>query len=165
MAAWVAEEFNRILGRDVTGEDGKSNLELVGDAEEHRRSAWNRFKVFSPIKEGGNSKAIVDTRWVLPWKVVGGKNTAKARPVAEGYKDPDMKEGNVSCAGCVSRRSSHLQALSVAAIKSCEIWFLDIGNAFLPADGFSRGVHPRAPQKCGPKNTRRIGVLGAPADV
>ena len=58
---------------------------------------------------------MVGTRWVLTWTVVDGVITVKARLVANGYQEPDLKDGLVETAGCVSLRSSHLQVVSLAA--------------------------------------------------
>ena len=40
------------------------------------------------------AKDIVDTRWVLTWKEVDGRKTVKARFVAKGYQDPDLRDSN-----------------------------------------------------------------------
>ena len=54
---------------------------------------------------GAQSEEVADTRWVLTWKGVDSAKTAKARLVAEGYQDPDLRNGNADYAGCVSRYS------------------------------------------------------------
>ena len=52
------------------------------------------------------------------WPVRGSMaKTVKARLVAKGYQDPDPRGGNVDIAGCVSRRSAHLQLRSLGALK------------------------------------------------
>ena len=106
---------------------------------------------------------MVDTRWVLARKEVDGAKTAKARLVAEGYQEPDLREGNVDGAGCVSHRSSHLQLVSLGPLKQSSIRSLDIKNAFLQADGFDREVYLRAPCGWNSKDVRRIWRLRAPA--
>ena len=85
------------------------------------------------------------TRWVLTWKMVEGVKTVKARLVATGYQDPDLKNGLVETSGCVSPRSSHLQVVSLAALRGRRLWSLDIKNAFLQADGFGRDVFIQSP--------------------
>ena len=71
---------------------------------------------------------------------MGGKTCAKASLVAKGYQDPDLQEGIVDTSWCVGLWSSHLQLISLRAIKEWNLWSLDIKNAFLQADGFARGV-------------------------
>ena len=44
------------------------HVDLAGDAKEKGVNAWKEFEVPKPLKEGSNSKAIVDTRWALTWK-------------------------------------------------------------------------------------------------
>ena len=66
--------------------------------------AWGKFKVFSPAKESDISKKVIDSRWVLTWKMVDGIKKAKARLVAKGFQDPGLTEGLVDTSGCVSLR-------------------------------------------------------------
>ena len=92
-----------------------------------------------------------------------GKKCVKARLVAKGFQDPDLKEGLVDTSGCVSLRSSHLQLVSLSAIRKWELWSLDIKNAFLQADGFDRDVFLHAPAEWGPTCTTRVWKAKAPA--
>ena len=92
----------------------------------------------------------MDTRWVLTWVEVDGVETVKARLVAKGYQDPDFRMGNVDIAGYVSRRSSHLQVISLGAFVSRTLWSLDIKNACHQADGFNRDVFLRVPCEWNP---------------
>ena len=47
-------------------------------------------------------KDVVDTRRALAWKEVEGKMKVRARLVATGHRDPDLRDGNVDVAGCAS---------------------------------------------------------------
>ena len=62
----------------------------------------------------------------------------RARIAAKGFQDPDLKEGLVETSGCVSLRSSHLQVVSLSAIRQWRLRSLDGKNAFLQSDGFGR---------------------------
>ena len=99
-----------------------------------------RFKVFRQEKSGAPSEDLVDMRWALTWKEVYDEKTARARLAAKGCQDPDPRTGNVDIAGCVSRRPSHVQLISLGALKKWPPWRLDIRNAFPGADGFDRAV-------------------------
>ena len=92
-----------------------------------------------------------------------GKKTVEARLAAKGYRDPDLRNGNVGIAGCVSRRSSHLQRISLGDLKKWAIWISDIKNALLEADGFGRGAPVRAPCEWNSKHGCRVWRLRAPA--
>ena len=85
-----------------------------------------------------------------------GRKTAKARLVAKGFQDPDLQEGLVDTSGCVSLRSSHLQVISLSAIKKWRLWSLDIKNAFLQADALKREVFLKAPPEWEPSDLRRF---------
>ena len=122
-----------------------------------------KFKVFSSVKESDISKAVIDSRWVLTWKMVDGIKKVKARLVAKGFQDPDLTEGLVDTSGCVSLRSSHLQVVSLSALNKWKIWSLDIKNAFLQADGFDRVVFLQAPDEWNPETECRVWKLKAPA--
>ena len=80
------------------------------------------MRVFGPGGQGeGEGIGCVGTvhslltceiaRWALTWKEAEGKKTAKARLVATGYQDPDLRDGNIDTAVCVSRRSSWAERL------------------------------------------------------
>ena len=83
--------------------------------------------------------------------------------MAKGYQDPDLRNGNVDIASCVSCRSSHSQLISLWPSKKWPMWTLDIKNAFLQADGFDRDVYLRAPCRWNTKGNRRAWRLRAPA--
>ena len=53
--------------------------------------------------------------------MVDGKESVEARLVATGYQDPDLKDSNVDTSGRVSLRSSHLQVISLGAIRKWKI--------------------------------------------
>ena len=73
----------------------------------------------------------MDTRWVLAWKFFEGKKTDEARLVAPGFQDPVLAEGFVDTSSCVSMRTSHLQVISLGALKKWKLWSLGLKNAFL----------------------------------
>ena len=57
--------------------------------------------------------------------------TVKARLVAAGNPDPDLEGGIVDGSGCVALRSSHLQVISIRALKKWNLWSLDFLDASL----------------------------------
>ena len=75
---------------------------------------------------------------MLTWEEADGAKTVGARLGAKGYQDPDLRSGNVDIAGCATRGSSHLQSISLPALKKRPIWSLEIKKAFLQAGGPDR---------------------------
>ena len=94
----------------------RAHADFAQEAKVRRLEEWEQFKVSPPVKMGAQPKDSVDTRWVLTWKEVDSVKTVKARLVAKGYEDPDLREGNAVFAGCVCRRSSHQQLISLGAL-------------------------------------------------
>ena len=86
----------------------------------------------------------------------------KASPVAEGYQDPDLRDGLVDTPGRDSFRFSRLQVISLGAVGTWNIWSLGIKNAILQADGFRREAFLRAPANWDPKGDHRMWQLQAP---
>ena len=117
-SAWVAFECEMILGQELSASEEQMHADLVTSAKVNELEAWGKFKVPPPASSSSLSKDTVDTRWVLTWKLVDGQETVKARLVAKGLQDPDLQEGLVDTSGCVSLRSSHLQVISLSAIKN-----------------------------------------------
>ena len=69
--------------------------------------ASKHFRVFGASKVGDISKSVVNTRWVLAWKMADGQKCVEARQAAEGFRDPNLKDGNVDASGRVSLPPSH----------------------------------------------------------
>ena len=91
-----------------------------------------------------------------------GAKTVTARISAEGYQGPDLRDGHVDVAGCVGGRSPHVRLISPGALTKWAIWNLEIKDACLLADGFSREVFGRAPCRWDSKDDRRVWILWAP---
>ena len=83
--------------------------------------------------------------------------------MAKGYQYPDLQDGLIETSGSVSLRSSHLQVISLAALRRWKLWSIDIKNAFLQADGIGRDVFMQSPPEWCPGDIRRIWKLNAPA--
>ena len=50
-SAWVAEECNRILGKELEGEEVKLYADLARGAKERELSDWQQSKVLRPLRE------------------------------------------------------------------------------------------------------------------
>ena len=138
----MADERNRILGQELTPGEEDMHADLVTAGKSRGLAAWEKFDVFSPNKDGEVQKQIVQTRWVLTWKVADGKKCVKAHLVAKGFQDPDLTGGLADTSGCVTLRSSHLQVVSLSAMRKWDLRSLDIcklmhliGTFFACADG------------------------------
>ena len=70
------------------------------------------------MRFGVPAKAAADSRRVLTWNMADGKRDVQARLAANGYQDPDLKEGLEETSGCVSLGPSHLRAVSLSAPKN-----------------------------------------------
>ena len=101
-----------------------------------------------------------------------GLKTAAARPVASGFRVPEILRffrvpdpllGLVDASGCASLRSSHLQVISICILKKWRLWCLDIKNAPLQAEPPRRDVFPQAPPDGESSDSRRFWELNAPA--
>ena len=134
-----------MLGQKLPPEEEQLYEKDVLGAGTRVLDAWNQFKVFSPLEPGRCAEEVVGTRWALTWKMVEGVKTAQARLVAKGHEGPDLKEGLVETSGGVSLRPSHLQVISLAALRGWRLLSVDIKDAFLQADGFGRDVFIQSP--------------------
>ena len=80
-------------GQEPSGEEEKLRAALARDAKVGELDAWRQFRVFEHFKGSDVSNAVVSTRWVLARQMVDSKKCVKARPVAKGYQDPDLRNG------------------------------------------------------------------------
>ena len=145
-----------LWARNLSEEEEKSHEDLGRDAKVKDLDAWRQFKESEPLKGRDISKAVVSTRWVLTWKVVGCKELVMARLLAKGFRDPYLKDGSVDAPGCTSLRPSHPRIISPGTIEKWKFRSLDIRNAWLRAGGLSRKVLLRAPTEWGSSNFQRI---------
>ena len=81
---------------------------------------------------------------MLTWKEVDGAKPVKSRLRTKGYRDLDLRNGDVGILGCASRRSPHLQMILLGALEEWPLCSLDIKNAFSQADDFDREAYLRA---------------------
>ena len=88
-------------------------MALVNANEGRELAAWKKFEVVEPVKAGTPFGAIVDTRWVLTWKMVGGEKAPKGRLVAKGYQGPILKDGFAETSGFAGLRPGHHQPISM----------------------------------------------------
>ena len=95
ISAWVADECDRILNQELTPEEKDMHADSVTAGKSRELEPWEKFDAFPPREAGKVQKQIVQTRWVLTWKMADGNKCVKARLVAKGFQDPDLREGLV----------------------------------------------------------------------
>ena len=139
-----------MLGQELSPEEERQHAELVQAAKIKERDALGAFGVFESRKDDNISKKTAWVRWVLTSKMMDGRRRVEARFVPKDYEDPALQERTVDTSGCVSLGSSHLQVTSLRAVKKWKLRSLDVKNAFLQADGFTRNVCLQAPNEWEP---------------
>ena len=70
-----------------------------------------------------------------------GEKCVKARLAAKGYQGPNLQEGQAGASGCVSLRSSHLQVISLGALKKWNLPRFDIQTPKFPLFRGAEGDH------------------------
>ena len=103
------------LGQELSPEEEAQHADFPKAAKIKELTAWKKFDVHEPRRNGNVPKQIAQTRWVLTWKAADGQRSVKARLAAEGYWDPALQEGLVETSGCISIRSPHLQMIPPSA--------------------------------------------------
>ena len=81
IAARAADRCDKASGRGPSAGQGELRGNLVGVAKERELPAWGNFKNFDSVAAGTPAKTAGDTRWVLTWKMVEGKEGVRARLV------------------------------------------------------------------------------------
>ena len=109
ISAWIAGGRYRVVGKELSGTEGKLHGGLVSAAEGSELNDWKTFRVSHPLKGGAPLEAIVDTRRLFTWETVDGEKDARARLVAQGYQGSDLKDGIVDAPGIEGRHSSDLR--------------------------------------------------------
>ena len=144
MSLWVANECNRALGQGSSQEEEAAHADLARAAKSKELDAWKSAGVFKLLKARVSRESAVGTRRVFTRKSVEDVKTVKARLVARGFQDHDLKAGIVDTSRCVSLRPASLQVSPLAALKKRKLWSLAVKNACLFASVLSRVVFLRA---------------------
>ena len=62
LSARVGGDCDRILVRELTGEEERKFADIVDKAMVRELESWDQFKVSPPEKSGAQSRDLVDTR-------------------------------------------------------------------------------------------------------
>ena len=79
ISAWVSLACEKALGQELSAQEEHMNAELAASAKLQELDAWEKFKVFTPVRTSSLPKSPVDTRWVFTWKMVDVMKSVKAR--------------------------------------------------------------------------------------
>ena len=120
----VVERQNNILSID----EARQNQAAVDKAMMDELQRWSNLKAFERMPKA-LAHNVVDSRWVLKWKEVGGMRVIHARLVVRGFKDTQATQLS-TFAGATSRWGQRIVS-SVAAQKGWEIFTADVSQAFL----------------------------------
>ena len=131
--AWAVHMRNKTLGKGPSMKDETKYAPFARAAQDRELPAWEAFDLRPSATRVNVVQTIRDTRWVLTCGVIQAKTPVRARSVAQGFQDPDLRHQLVETAGCVRIRLSHSQLLTLWAPEEWRIWSLDVQNAFLRA--------------------------------
>ena len=110
ISAWAADQREGSLSQELPPSEEQGHATEVRDAEGRELAAWSKLHVFVPEKGGAPSGAVARSRWAFTWKQADARASVRARSVASGYEDPDLKDGQVDPPW---RRSLHHSQLQV----------------------------------------------------
>ena len=105
ISAWVAEECERALGEEFSGEKEQLRGDLARDAKIKELDVRKHFQGCGKDKMRGHME---DAGW---------------REIIQG---PPGGDGNVDTSACVGLRSSHLRAIRLGALEKWKIRALDV---------------------------------------
>lgn len=91
-------------------------------------NTWNGFRCFKRIKKS-ETKCIIDTKWVLKWKLKGGVRHIRARLCLRGFKESGC-DNDTNHSATASRLSQRL-LVSETVLRSWVLASTDIPKAFL----------------------------------
>ena len=91
-------------------------------------NTWNGFRCFKRTKKE-ETKCIIDTKWVLKWKLKGGVRHIRGRLCLRGFKESGCDD-DTNYSATASRLSQRL-LVSETVLRSWTLASTDIPNAFL----------------------------------
>ena len=154
--ASVGGECNRVFGQELVGGEGKSRAGPARCARVVELDAWEHFKARWPLKLGGISEAVSNTKRATSWEVADGGKCARACQGAKASRCPDLIDGSVDASGRVSLRPRRLRIISLGTLEKWKIRGLVIKNRSLGAGAYGRGVFLRTAVEWDSSGANRI---------
>ena len=88
---------------------------------------WNPFRCFKRIPKG-ETKCVIDCKWVLKWKVKNGERKIRARLCLRGFKETGA-DGESNYSATATRLSQRI-LVSEAALRGWVLASTDVPKAF-----------------------------------
>lgn len=120
-----------------------SNLtkESVQNAKRKELDSWKSNNVYQEVQD--EKQPYITCRWVITSKVVNGVSVAKARLVARGFEDSEVKGRQTDSPTC-SKESIRV-VLAIIASKKWKCQMLDVKTAFLQGKQLERDIYIKPP--------------------
>ena len=112
----------------LTPAEIKQNFTAVQAARLKELKSWHSFGAWK-LADRSTAKNVIDSRWVIKWKMIEGKKAIKARLVVRGFKD-SQGDSILTAASTASRWG---QRLVCQLVVQCgwKLFSFDVGSAFL----------------------------------
>ena len=118
-----------------------SDLIDVKEAKLREMNNWKDHQVYVEVPNEGQN--YITTRWVLTEKIIDGKNGVKARLVARGFEEENLKNLRTDSPTC--GKESLRILISIIVSKEWQINSLDIKAAFLQGKEIKRTLFLKPP--------------------
>lgn len=121
--AVIQKEMNVLSSQEALQHEAECRKAML---DELRR--WHSLKSFrrSPRRTANN---LLDSRWVLKWKMIDGERRIKARLTVRGYRD--MQAPELDTYSATTTRWGQRMVSAIAAINGWSLFSADISQAFL----------------------------------
>ena len=104
---------------------------------------WKNNQVYPEVEDKNQTE--ISIRWVITTKVIGEDKIIKARLVARGFEDEEIKRLTTD-SPTFSKESLHI-VLTIMSIDSWNFHSLDVKTAFLQGNQIDRDVFNKSPKK------------------
>ena len=112
----------------LTDQEMRENAQAVFQAMLDELLTWNSFRCFKRIPKG-ETKCVIDCKWVLKWKVKNGERKIRARLCLRGFKETGA-DGESNYSATATRLSQRI-LVSEAALRGWVLASTDVPKAFL----------------------------------
>ena len=80
---------------NLDAKEQAANWQLVKESMLKELKSWNQLGSWEKI-DRNDAKNIIDSRWVVTWKMIDGKKGIKSRLVVRGFNESQADELNTS---------------------------------------------------------------------
>ena len=152
ITAFLVDSLSYVGGSTLTLDEELQFAPQLRKAKESELASFAHHDAVTVVDKKLATYEPISMRWVITWKDspksfpgLPSNKIIKARLVARGFEDPEVKNKTLINSALMAGRGSNLLLLSLAALRKWTVEQMDVSGAFLKSDPIQRLVWLQPP--------------------